>query len=213
MVVLTRFNLYCLPSSIAAAVITDKAKGLTNRLQDIFVSVTVVTEAETGSFEDRVARPPFLRNAVFLYRLPNHPEAERFADEIVRARPGTSPRMDWSTDMVSDPIKILIVDDDEQVLIELERLLESEGYSTTTAWGGREALAYTEQMQFDVLLVDEDMTHPEWSALSVELKRRQPQACFLQMHARKNHGNAAVSGIYKWEHAEVKATIRNFLAA
>jgi CheY-like chemotaxis protein len=37
--------------------------------------------------------------------------------------------------MVSDPIKILIVDDDEQVLIELERLLESEGYSTTTAWG------------------------------------------------------------------------------
>jgi len=28
--------------------------------------------------------------------------------------------------MASDPIKILIVDDDEQVLIELERLLESE---------------------------------------------------------------------------------------
>jgi len=55
----------------------------------IFVSVTVVTEAETGSFQDKVARPPFLRNAVFLYRLPNHPEAERFADEIVRARPGT----------------------------------------------------------------------------------------------------------------------------
>ena len=29
--------------------------------------------------------------------------------------------------MASDPIKILIVDDDEAVLIELERLLEGEG--------------------------------------------------------------------------------------
>src|SRR6478672_235828 len=121
--------------------------------------------------------------------------------------------MDWSTDMGSDPIKILIVDDDEQALIELERLLESEGCSTTTAWGGREALAYTERMQFDVLLVDEDMTHPECSALSAELKRRQPRACFLQMHTRKNHGTTAAHGIYKWEPAEVKATIRSFLAA
>jgi len=121
--------------------------------------------------------------------------------------------MDWSTDMGSDPIKILIVDDDEQALIELERLLESEGCSTTTAWGGREALAYTEQMQFDVLLVDEDMTHPECSALSAELKRTQPRACFLQMHTRKNHGTTAAHGIYKWEPAEVKATIRSFLAA
>jgi len=115
--------------------------------------------------------------------------------------------------MVSDPIKILIVDDDEQVLIELERLLESEGYNTTTAWGGREALAFTDQMQFDILLVDEDMTHPECNKLSAELKRRQPQACFLPMHTRKDHGGTAAHGIYKWEHTEMKATIRNFLAA
>ena len=115
--------------------------------------------------------------------------------------------------MASDPIKILIVDDDEHVLIELERLLESEGCSTTTSWGGREALAYTEQTQFDVLLVDEDTTHPECSALSAELKRGQPSACFLQMHSRKNHRGTSSHEIHKWEHAEVKATIRTFLAA
>ena len=115
--------------------------------------------------------------------------------------------------MVSDPIKILIVDDDEQVLIELERLLESEGYNTTTAWGGGEALAYADQMQFDVLLVDEDLTHPEGSGLAEELKRRQPRACFLNMHTRKNHKGASAHAIHKWEHAQVKATIRNFLAA
>jgi CheY-like chemotaxis protein len=115
--------------------------------------------------------------------------------------------------MVSDPIKILIVDDDEQVLIELERLLESEGYHTTTAWGGGEALAYADQMQFDVLLVDEDLTDPECDGLAAELKRRQPCACFLDMHTRKNHRGASAHRIHKWKHAEVKATIRNFLAA
>ena len=115
--------------------------------------------------------------------------------------------------MVSDPIKILIVDDDEQVLIELERLLESEGYNTTTAWGGGEALALADQVQFDVLLVDEDLTDPECSGLAAELKRRQPCACFLGMHTRNNHKGASAHGIHKWEHAQVKATIRNFLAA
>ena len=113
--------------------------------------------------------------------------------------------------MVSDPIKILIVDDDEQVLIELEHLLESEGYRTTTTWCGREALAFTDQMQFDIVLVDEDMAHPDCKALSAELQRRQHRACFLQMHSRKNHKSP--STIHKWEHAEIKATIRNVLAA
>jgi CheY-like chemotaxis protein len=115
--------------------------------------------------------------------------------------------------MVSDPIKILIVDDDEQVLIELERLLESEGYSTTTAWGGREALALSDQGQFDTLLVDEDMTRPDCCALLSELKRRQPQACCLQMHTRKAWPQPSKHAVCKWEHAEMKATIRNFLAA
>ena len=55
--------------------------------------------------------------------------------------------------MASDPIKILIVDDDEEVLIELERLLEGEGYSTATAWSGREALALSDRLRFDLVLV------------------------------------------------------------
>jgi len=99
--------------------------------------------------------------------------------------------------MVSDPIKILIVDGDERVLIELDHLLGSEGYRATT-WCGREALAFTDQMQFDILLVDEDMTHPNCAALVAELQRRQPRVLFLQMHSRKNHNNS--STIRKWEH-------------
>jgi hypothetical protein len=52
------------------------------------VSVTVVTEAETGSFQDKAARPPLSCNAVLLYRLPNHPEAERLAQRNASASPG-----------------------------------------------------------------------------------------------------------------------------
>jgi len=50
--------------------------------------------------------------------------------------------------MASDPIRILIVDDDKGALIALERLLEGEGYSTVTAWSAREAIALCERHQF-----------------------------------------------------------------
>src|SRR5262249_43099602 len=78
--------------------------------------------------------------------------------------------------MASDPIKILIVDDDERVLIELERLLEGEGYSTATAWSGREALALSEKARFDLLLLDEHVGDLEFEALRRGLALRQPDA-------------------------------------
>jgi len=59
--------------------------------------------------------------------------------------------------MASDPIRILIVDDDEDVLIALERLLEGEGYATITAWSARDAIVQTQESQFQILLVDENL--------------------------------------------------------
>lgn len=114
--------------------------------------------------------------------------------------------------MASDPIKILIVDDDEQVLIALERLLESEGYSTATAWGGREALALSEKARFDLLLVDEHVADLDVDALRRGLALQQPGACQLLMHTRKGRPNSNGT-ICKWEHAEMKAKIRCVLAA
>jgi len=115
--------------------------------------------------------------------------------------------------MASDPIKILIVDDDEQVLIELERLLESEGYSTTTAWSRGEALACSDKGRFDLLLVDEYFRNGDASALLSELKLRQPNALCIEMHARNDRSEKSKHTVCKWEHAEMKATIRSFLAA
>ena len=118
--------------------------------------------------------------------------------------------------MASDPIKILIVDDDEDVLIELERLLEGEGYRTATAWSGREALALSEKGQFDLLLVDEHLGDVDVDALWNELIRQQPNAFRFLMHTRAENapgrGNQC-RGVCKWEHADVKAKIRSCLAA
>jgi DNA-binding response OmpR family regulator len=116
--------------------------------------------------------------------------------------------------MVSDPIKILIVDDDEQVLIELERLLESEGYSTATAWSVREALDLSDKLQFDLLLVDEHLHGLDSTELLVELQLKQPGAFPLLMRSSKNQRlRAPVNAVCKWEHAEMKARIRQHLAA
>jgi DNA-binding response OmpR family regulator len=115
--------------------------------------------------------------------------------------------------MASDPIKILIVDDDEQVLIALERLLEGEGYSTATAWGGREALALSEKARFDLLLLNEYVADLDTDALQNGLKRSQPTALQLLMHSSKGPRLGSNSAICKWEHAEVTARIRYVLAA
>src|ERR1700758_4220166 len=112
--------------------------------------------------------------------------------------------------MASDPIKILIVDEDEHVLIALERLLESEGYSTATAWGGREALALSEKNRFDLLLVDEHVGDLDGAVLLDGLKRRQPRAFQLLMHTRTGERtDSKLLGVCKWEHSEMKARIRS----
>ncbi len=50
---------------------------------------------------------------------------------------------------------VLIVDDDELVLIHLEALLQDEGYETTTAWGGRQAVESLCSKKFDLVLLDD----------------------------------------------------------
>src|ERR1700746_1391037 len=86
-------------------------------------------------------------NEVFLYRSPTQSAAES-VPPIVQP----SARVGWQrfpgnmeAVMASDPIRILIVDDDEDVLIALERLLEGEGYTTATAWSGKEALVLSKE--------------------------------------------------------------------
>jgi DNA-binding NtrC family response regulator len=115
--------------------------------------------------------------------------------------------------MARDPIKILIVDDDERALIELEHLLESEGYSTVTAWGSQQALNLSDQAGFDLILIDERLIGIDSGGLLIELTGRHPGAFPLLMHGRKSEASRAPNTVCKWEPADMKAAIRNCLAA
>jgi CheY-like chemotaxis protein len=119
--------------------------------------------------------------------------------------------------MASDPIRILIVDDDEDVLIALERLLEGEGYNTATAWSGKEALDLSQKSKFDLLLVDEHLADVEAATLWDALQRHQPNAFRFLMLSRigacRHVAEFPHPTVFKWEHSDMTAKIRRCLAA
>jgi len=111
--------------------------------------------------------------------------------------------------------RILIVDDDENVLISLEWMLEGAGFSTATAWSGREAAELLRQSQFDLLLVDAHL----FDLQSTDLFQDQPSPAFRFMmfpgsDASQQRPAAGIDGtVCKWAHADITAKIRRCLAA
>lgn len=108
---------------------------------------------------------------------------------------------------------ILIVDDDEQVLIDLERLLEDQGYNTTTAWSGREALQLLQSKSFDFVLLDGDL--PDLSREEL-MHQAQPRAkshwIVLRPQTRFRPEPATSNSVCKWEHGAILSKLREFLS-
>ncbi|MBN1980802.1 MAG: response regulator [Chitinivibrionales bacterium] len=69
------------------------------------------------------------------------------------------------------PIRILLIDDDEDIRRIMHQLLKSEGYVVTEAADGRIGLNLFFQAQFDVILVD--MSMPEKNGLETIKEMRQ----------------------------------------
>ncbi len=117
--------------------------------------------------------------------------------------------------MSHQPRRILIVDDDQEVLMALERTLEGEGYSTVTAWSAKEAIALSEKSDFDLLLVNEHMADLEVEALFQELTRKQPKAFRFLMQTRREIPQSPAFtdiAVCKWEHGAMTAAIRDYLS-
>ena len=68
--------------------------------------------------------------------------------------------------------KILVVDDDKEVLRVLEMLLKREGYATICADNGEEAIRLAEQCQPDLVLLDFLMPKMDGSRTFNELRHR-----------------------------------------
>jgi DNA-binding NtrC family response regulator len=82
--------------------------------------------------------------------------------------------------------RILVVDDEKHQRDILQMILESEGYETTTAGNGRQALQALQAQAFDLTLTDLKMPDMNGIALLTELMKAQPGICVVLMTA---HGS------------------------
>jgi CheY-like chemotaxis protein len=108
---------------------------------------------------------------------------------------------------------ILIVDDDEQVLIELEHLLEDQGYNTTTAWSGHEALQLLQQRSFDFILMDGDLSDLTRDDL-IRQAKQSSKATWIILHpqARFRPESLGANSVCKTEHAAILSRLRECLS-
>ncbi|HEV2494925.1 MAG TPA: response regulator [Terriglobia bacterium] len=115
--------------------------------------------------------------------------------------------------------RVLVVDDDERVLIALEALLETEGYDTTTAWSGREALRLLRSGGFDLVLLDDflgDVTSEEILRQLMKVSARIPvlvmQTAGLSDDAAARYARlGAHYFVSKGQPEEVASVVRDYL--
>lgn len=115
--------------------------------------------------------------------------------------------------------QILIADSDEQTLIELEQMLEDEGFETTTAWSTSDTLTLLGQREFDLLLVAD---HPPEVNCETVLRHRQragrrtplvvlgttPRHPFAEPYLVNLGANTFVQ---KWRKGDVKNVVHGIL--
>jgi two-component system response regulator AtoC len=82
---------------------------------------------------------------------------------------------------VSEPGKILIVDDDPAALSSLGEALERDGHAVAAAGSGEDAVALGEQHHYDVVLTDLRMKGIDGLQVLRTFKARQPEAVLIVM--------------------------------
>ena len=116
--------------------------------------------------------------------------------------------------------KILILDHDERVLIDLERILEDEGFETTTTWDLREASDLLAQRDFDLLLLGEHPPEVRCAEFLKTLRSRQISPAYIVMGTAARHpfeGRylcwlGAYAVMPKWKYSDIVAKIREHLS-
>ncbi len=116
--------------------------------------------------------------------------------------------------------RILILDHDERVLIDLERILEDEGFETTTTWDLREALDLLAHRDFDLLVVGDHPPEVRCAELLKTLGSRQISRSCVVLQSAARHpfegqylcwlGAHAV--VPKWKYRDIVAKIQECLS-
>jgi diguanylate cyclase (GGDEF)-like protein len=86
--------------------------------------------------------------------------------------------------------KILVVDDEEIVRVQIGRVLAKEGYDVTAASSGEEAIAIMAKTSFDLVLSDMVMEGMDGLAFLKEVNRKYPKTIFMII---TGHGSLATA--------------------
>jgi DNA-binding NtrC family response regulator len=78
---------------------------------------------------------------------------------------------------------VLIIDDEENLLILLDRILSKEGYQVKTANNANQALDYVDRESFSVAIMDIKMYPIDGVALLAEIKKRSPDIQVIMITA------------------------------
>ena len=115
--------------------------------------------------------------------------------------------------------RVLLVDDEEQILASLCRALRREGYELVTARTPREALEILERESFDAVLTDHKMPGMTGLELLAKVARLQPNAGKLlitgwsQAVSEAEIRELSIDAVIPkpWEDSELKDSIRKAL--
>lgn len=98
------------------------------------------------------------------------------------------------TDAGSAPIRLLLVDDEEDLVTFLGHRLRKRGLEVTVATCGEDALAEAERRKFDVAVVDLKMPDIDGITVMERLRRMQPFVEVLMLTGHGSHDSAWEAG-------------------
>ena len=78
---------------------------------------------------------------------------------------------------------VLVVDDEENLLVLLERILSKEGFSVRTASNAYQALDFVDKQSFGLAILDIKMFPVDGVALLSEIKKRSPSTQVVMITA------------------------------
>lgn len=82
---------------------------------------------------------------------------------------------------MSDPRRVLIIDDDRDLAESLAELIESHGHAVTVAFSGEEGLVKFRRQEFDLVLVDVKMPRMSGVETFIECRKLKPAARVVMM--------------------------------
>lgn len=109
--------------------------------------------------------------------------------------------------------RVLIIDDDEEVLLQLEDALENAGYDTTVTLTLSRGEALLQRRQYDLVLLDDFIDGQQWDALMprvLDVARATPVIVLAAERSspHKRHASSSAQMVFKRAPAEVLRVVQ-----